>query len=81
MHEQVGWRGFVDRVKREGERWSAILPELPRLTHAALERSGRVPAQEAALRALLEQVALEQQRSRRWIQVLVVAILVLAFLK
>jgi ubiquinone biosynthesis protein len=81
MHEQVGWRGFVDRVKREGERWSAILPELPRLTHAALERSARAPANDAALRVILEQLTLEQQRNRRWIQLLVVAILVLAFLK
>ena len=81
MHEQVGWRGFVDRVKREGERWSAILPELPRLTHAALERSARAPANDNALRVMLEQLTLEQQRNRRWIQVLVIAILVLAFLK
>lgn len=79
MHEQVGWRGFVDRVKREGERWSAILPELPRLAHGALERANRAPADDAALKALLAQLSLEQQRTRRWINALVITVVILAF--
>jgi ubiquinone biosynthesis protein len=36
MAEQVGWRGFVERVKQEAPYWSTILPQLPRLLHQAL---------------------------------------------
>ena len=36
MAEQVGWRGFVERVRQEAPYWSTILPQLPRLLHQAL---------------------------------------------
>jgi ubiquinone biosynthesis protein len=78
MVEQVGWRGFVERVKREGERWSAILPELPRLAHNALERSAAAPAQDAAMTVLLKELAREQRRLRRWVGLLALALLALA---
>jgi len=38
MAEQVGWRGFVERVRQEAPYWSVVLPQLPRLLHQALER-------------------------------------------
>jgi len=67
MGEQIGWRGFVERVKREGERWSAIVPEIPRLAHLALEQSAQRGQHEAALQALLAQWVAEQRRTRRWL--------------
>src|SRR5690606_20989926 len=38
MHEQVGWRGLMQRFKREAPRYAKLLPELPRLVHQNLER-------------------------------------------
>lgn len=37
MTEQVGWRGFVERLKAEAPRYAHIFPQLPRLVHQALE--------------------------------------------
>jgi ubiquinone biosynthesis protein len=39
MADQVGWRGFVRNIREEAPRWSALLPQLPRLAHRALDRS------------------------------------------
>jgi len=41
MAEQVGWRGFVERVRQEAPYWSVILPQLPRLLHQALQRQAQ----------------------------------------
>jgi ubiquinone biosynthesis protein len=41
MAEQVGWRGFVERVRQEAPYWSVVLPQLPRLLHQALERQAK----------------------------------------
>jgi ubiquinone biosynthesis protein len=38
MADQVGWRGFLERLKQEAPYWSTILPQLPRLLHQALAR-------------------------------------------
>jgi len=49
MAEQVGWRGFIERVKQEAPYWSTILPQLPRLLHQALSRQvAPQPEREAA---------------------------------
>lgn len=63
MDEQVGWRGLVERMKREAPRYAQLLPELPRLLHTRLqppERSDSTPA----LLALLA----EQRRTNRLLQ-------------
>jgi ubiquinone biosynthesis protein len=41
MAEQVGWRGFIERIKDEAPYWSAVLPQLPRLLHQALQRQAQ----------------------------------------
>jgi ubiquinone biosynthesis protein len=65
MNEQVGWRAFADRFKAEAPRYAHLLPELPRLVHAALKRPpDRDPA---VLLALLA----EQRRTNRLLQALV----------
>ncbi len=38
MNEQLGWRGFVRRMKEEAPEWSRLLPQLPRLAHQFLSR-------------------------------------------
>jgi ubiquinone biosynthesis protein len=61
MHEQIGWRGMLQRFKEEAPRLSQLLPELPRLAHQALQarQSHSVEANEALLRQLLA----EQRRT------------------
>jgi len=61
MDEQVGWRQLLDRLKVEAPRYAHLLPELPRLAHAALQpHAGPTPV-ERQLAALLEQ----QRRTHR----------------
>ncbi|CAJ0872166.1 putative protein kinase UbiB [Ralstonia sp. LMG 32965] len=63
MHEQIGWRGFVERLKVEAPQWANKLPDFPRLMHQILDRHSREDgnAQTAALTALLA----EQRRTNR----------------
>jgi ubiquinone biosynthesis protein len=60
MSEQVGWRGFIERMKQEAPFWSAILPELPRLLHQALTRVAAAPSDDE-LKLLLR----EERRHNR----------------
>ncbi|HEX5374018.1 MAG TPA: ubiquinone biosynthesis regulatory protein kinase UbiB [Aquabacterium sp.] len=39
MHEQIGLRGLLLRLKREAPRYAKLLPELPRLVHQNLEHN------------------------------------------
>jgi ubiquinone biosynthesis protein len=72
MAEQVGWRGFVERVRQEAPYWSVILPQLPRLLHQALQRQGDAP----------DTGALEEQLRRQRLQgrLLVAAVVLLALI-
>ena len=36
MDEQMGWRGFVKRMREEAPLWTRTLPQLPRLVHRLL---------------------------------------------
>ncbi len=68
MHRQVGWRGFVERVKQEAPRYAQLLPELPRLMHQALQRRHD---SDPALLALLK----EQRRTNRLLQAVLYSVL------
>ncbi|MFN3888714.1 MAG: ubiquinone biosynthesis regulatory protein kinase UbiB, partial [Aquabacterium sp.] len=59
MHEQVGWRGLLHRLKREAPRYAKLLPELPRLVHRNLERS------DSAIHRDLLAILAEQRRTNR----------------
>ncbi|MFO1217379.1 MAG: ubiquinone biosynthesis regulatory protein kinase UbiB [Burkholderiaceae bacterium] len=65
MHEQVGWRGLLDRLKHEAPHYAQMLPELPRLMHQAL--TARTRTDQAALHALLA----EQRRTNKLLQGLI----------
>jgi len=67
MKEQIGWQGLVERLKNEAPRYVQLLPELPRLLHAALQPN---PAQYQHQR-LLEAMLIEQRRTNRWMQAVV----------
>lgn len=65
MNEQVGWRAFVNQLKKEAPRYAQLFPELPRLLHDALKQ--RAAPQEAQAIKLLIQ---EQRRTNRLLQAL-----------
>ena len=54
MNEQLGWRGLLHHLKKEGPQWTAMMPQLPRLVHRALEGdpSARLTAIEEAVNRL-----------------------------
>lgn len=59
MEEQIGWRGLVVQLKKEAPRFVHLLPQLPRLLHAALQKTSQ-PQQR-----LLESMLHEQRRTNR----------------
>ncbi len=59
MEEQIGWKGLVQQVQKEAPRFVHLLPQLPRLLHAALQNTAQ-PQQR-----LLESMLAEQRRTNR----------------
>lgn len=60
MNEQVGWRGFLDRLKQEAPQYAHILPALPRLVQQALlARAEPTPDHSPLLKRLIA----EQRRT------------------
>jgi len=59
MDEQIGWPGLVEQLKKEAPRFVHLLPQLPRLLHAALQ------PQPANQQRLLEAILVEQRRTNR----------------
>ena len=68
MNEQVGWQAFVTRVGNEAPRYAHLLPELPRLLHQSLQGQTR-----SAQSELLRELLVEQRRTRRLVQAVLVA--------
>jgi ubiquinone biosynthesis protein len=57
MSEQIGLEGLSQRMKDEAPRYAKLLPELPRLMHAALQ-----PRDDSAL---MQTLLAEQRRTNR----------------
>jgi len=70
MNQQVGWRGFLDRLKDEAPRYAHYLPALPRLVHQALTLASRKPDGDAAPASAAQVAGLlkEQRRTNRLLQ-------------
>jgi len=62
MHDQVGWSGFVERLKNEAPRYVQMIPELPRLVHQALQSQSRSEPR------LIEALLAEQRSTNRLLQ-------------
>ena len=79
MNEQMGWRALVKNLQTEAPKWAALLPQLPRLAHRALNEN-RLAQLEAGLAFMLRQ----QQIRNRWLgaltAVLTLLVLVLVWL-
>lgn len=71
MQEQVGPKALARNLRRESERWAVLLPQLPRLAHAALERAGQPHSGEAQTEQL-EALVRETRLTRRWLQALTI---------
>jgi ubiquinone biosynthesis protein len=67
MNEQLGWRALVKNLQTEVPKWAALLPQLPRLAHQALNEN-RLAQVETGLALMLRQ----QQTRNRWLGVLAV---------
>ncbi|MCX2863596.1 ubiquinone biosynthesis regulatory protein kinase UbiB [Paucibacter sp. PLA-PC-4] len=61
MNEQVGWRAFVNQLKKEAPRYAQLFPELPRLLHDSLKKQAG-PQDSQLLLALLR-----EQRRTNWL--------------
>jgi ubiquinone biosynthesis protein len=64
MAERVGLKGLVNNLKREAPQWAALLPQLPRLLHQALD-----PKPLAALREEVARLQAEERRQTFWMKV------------
>ncbi len=65
MNEQIGWRGLIERLKKEGPHYVQLLPELPRLLHQALQ------PHRASNQRVIEALLNEQRRTNRLLQSLI----------
>ncbi|HEU6454723.1 MAG TPA: ubiquinone biosynthesis regulatory protein kinase UbiB [Roseateles sp.] len=72
MSEQLGWRGFVNNMKKEAPRWAGLMPELPRLVHQALSRD------DSELQARLATIEARQRRTAGWLVFSITIIICLA---
>ncbi|MFZ3041492.1 MAG: ubiquinone biosynthesis regulatory protein kinase UbiB [Thiobacillus sp.] len=77
MNEQLGWRALVKNLQTEAPKWAALLPQLPRLAHHALNEN-RLAQLEAGLTLMLRQ----QQARNRWLGAIagLLAVLAVTFL-
>jgi ubiquinone biosynthesis protein len=74
MSEQIGWRGLVRMLKTEAPNWGNLLPQLPRLAHAALSRDHG--AEVARLHAALERRE-HRERRRFWLLLALLGLILL----
>ncbi len=62
MNEQMGWRALLKNLQTEAPKWAALLPQLPRLAHQALNEN-RLTQLESGLTLMLHQ----QHARNRWL--------------
>ena len=72
MDEQVGWRALLNNVRDEAPKWAALLPQLPRLAHQALN-TNRLAHLDAGLALMLR-----QQQTRNHLLGVIAALLAVA---
>jgi len=76
MDEQLGWRGLIKQLRKEGPLWTATIPQLPRLIHRALDSN---PGERlAAIEQAINRVERTQRRQTGVMVTLVSLICLLA---
>jgi ubiquinone biosynthesis protein len=63
VDQQIGIRGFLDRVKAEAPHWAKLVPTIPRLLAQWLQNNHDAPKNNNE--ALLIQLISEQRRTRQ----------------
>ncbi|MEW6165773.1 MAG: ubiquinone biosynthesis regulatory protein kinase UbiB [Pseudomonadota bacterium] len=76
MTEQIGWRGLINHVKKEGPQWATLLPQLPRLAHQALTRINERETAAAEIARLKEEATASRQLARAAVILALAALLV-----
>ena len=76
MSEQIGWRGVMRQIKKEGPQWASMLPELPRLVHRALENNPS--AQLAAIERAINRVERTQRLQTAVLATVIVVLMAVA---
>ncbi len=76
MKRQVGWVGFVERMKDEAIPWSQFLPRLARLSHDALARPDVTPE----ILAELQRLRRAQENNTHLLRAAAVSLGALAFM-
>ncbi|SAK83574.1 putative ubiquinone biosynthesis protein UbiB [Caballeronia catudaia] len=70
MNEQIGWRGWYERLQMEAPQWSKTIPQLPRLIHHILAE--RHDAPKSGSDELMRLLLAEQKRTNRLLVTLLV---------
>ena len=63
VDQQIGIRGFIDRIKSEAPHWAKLVPTIPRLLAQWLESQNQ--NKDGGHEALLAKLILEQQKTKR----------------
>ncbi len=85
MNEQVGWRGWLDTLKTEAPQWAKLVPQVPRLMHAALTAQAHAgAASQFAPKVFLGDVSFKNEKRSRfftnvWLAVIALALLGILF--
>jgi ubiquinone biosynthesis protein len=65
MDQQIGLRGFIERIKNEAPQWSKLVPTIPRLLVKLLENHQE--KQNDVTQELMLKLIVEQKQTRRLI--------------
>jgi len=78
MNERVGWRGFVDNIRKNLPFWAENLPDLPMLVHESLvqRRADKVELERLNQHVLTLQQELRQQHEQRSLTVIGSALII-----
>ena len=60
MRDQLGWRGFSDRLAQEATQFANFVPQMPRLLHRVLAHEAENP-----LARVVADLVVAQRRTRR----------------
>ena len=76
MHQRIGPKGALQKLKKESVHWAQFLPEIPRLLHKSLNEQANLPKIADELKGLRR----SQRNTRFLMYVMAISQLVIAIL-
>lgn len=76
MHQRVGPKGILDKLKKESVHWAQLLPEIPRLVHSSLHQQSNL----ALITKELKELRRSQKNNRFLFYVMAISQLIIAAL-